>query len=65
MAASGLEIKMASGRGNYHLPLAPVGPLHFGSAHLHGHLSGGWLQMFYHLGHLNLAAIDTKLVAVN
>ena len=56
--ASGLEIKMASGKGNYLLPLAPVGPLHFGLALPCGHLPEGWL-------HLDLAAIHTKLVAVS
>ena len=57
---------MASGKGNYLLPLAPVDPLHFGLALLCGHLPEGWLQMFYQLGFINnLAAIDIKLVAVN
>ena len=42
---------MASVKGNYLLPLAPIGPLHFGLALLHGHLPEGWLQMFYQPGH--------------
>ena len=41
MVASALETKMASGRGSYPLPLAPMDPLHFGLAHSHGHPSGG------------------------
>ena len=52
MVASGLDTKMASGKENYLLPLAPVGPLHFELALLYGHLPEGWLQMFYQLGHL-------------
>ena len=60
MAASGLVTKTASEKGNYLLPLASMGPLNFGLALLHGHPSEGWLQMFYQLGHLNLAAMDMK-----
>ena len=40
---------MASGKGNYLLPPAPVGPLHFGLTLPHGHLPEGWFQMFYQL----------------
>ena len=64
-AASGLGTTMASGKGNYHLPLTPVGPLHLVSALPFGHLPEGWLQTFPQQGHVNLAAIDMKLVAVN
>ena len=52
MAASRLETETASGKGNYLLPLAPIGPLHFGLAILHGQPAEGWLQTFYQLGHL-------------
>ena len=65
MVASGLETKTVSRKRNYLLPLATVGPLHFGLAPLHGPLPEGWLQMFLSTRSLDLAAIDMKLVAVN
>ena len=51
MAASGQVTTSVSGKGNYLLPLSPVGPMHLGLALPLGHLPEGWLQMFYQLGH--------------
>ena len=65
MAASGPGTKMASERGNYPLPLAPVGPLHFGLAHPHGPPSGDLAPDVLSTRLLNLAAMDMKLVAVS
>ena len=65
MAASWLGTKMASGRENYPMLPTPVGPLHSAVAHPHGPLSGDWLQMFLSTRSLDLAAMDTKLVAVD
>ena len=36
----------ASGKGNYHLPLTPIGSLHLGLALPFGHSPEGWLQIF-------------------
>ena len=51
MVASGQGTMMVSRKGNYLLPLTPVGPLCLGLALLFGHLHEGWLQAFYQLGH--------------
>ena len=64
MAASWLGTTMASGKGNYHLPLTPIGPLHLELALLLGHLPEGWPRCSSARS-LDLVAIDTKLVAVN
>ena len=50
MAASRPGTKMASGRENHLILLAPFSPLHLGSAHPHGPSSGDWHHMFHHLG---------------
>ena len=55
-----------SGRENYPMLLTPIGPLHFEMAHPHValHLEVGSRHVLSTRS-LNLAAIDTKLVAVN
>ena len=61
MAASRPGTKMVSGRENYLILLAPIGPLHSGMACLHGPPSGDWLQTFHLLGHSIWQAMDMKL----
>ena len=51
MVASWPGTKMANGRENYPMLLAPIGPLYSGVACLCGPPSGDWLQMFHPLGH--------------
>ena len=65
MAVSRLGTTMASRKGNYHLPLTPVGPLHLGLALPFGHSPEGWLPDISSAKSLDLAAIDMKLLAVN
>ena len=65
MVASRLDTKMASGMGNYPLPPAPMGPSHFGLAYLHGPSIWRLAPDILSTRSLNLAAIDTELVAVS
>ena len=65
MVASGQGTTTSSGKGYHLLLLAPLGPLHLGLALLLGHPPEDWLQTFLSSRSLDLAAIDTKLVAVN
>ena len=51
MVASGQGTMTVSGKGNYLLPLTPIGPLCLGLALPFGHLPEGWLQAFHLLGH--------------